>query len=539
MLKYPKEAITSKTINKFNFRLYLAASINQLKYNNDSSASLRLLSSIIDAGSDVIEDIPYKPSFNYNGLDFININKISGYPASMIYNFSIVESRGILSANQLYGYSRYTDKTYEMEIVQDPNDFIAHSLPCDAFLSGFVTSPVEYRLTLSPNIKEYLNITVDNTSCTIKQISGFNESVLNGASKISILIQGLDVINKSQEEIIEINNIVDIKTEKEYSFITSLMLLGSSSTAEIEFMPYICGDIEIWDNGIINKDTGEEYETVITVDTDNKLLQFNILNNNEVTYPSIYDLHKTVPLEIPTNENITNYFIDIPNKLLYITTDASNLYCFPLIIPKTDTSILDKMKTKYQSIRVEYEEDCQNEIYNLWIFPTSRYNDVEILNITINDEVFLTDIILDLYKENINTNRIAIPFSTLFNSAETALVKFYSSGTYQSEYAIFLDRTKLKPLYIKDISEIDTFSSTAPENFIKPALTNSLRQYKETKLKMHADRQALFKTSSTGNILVNGIRIHNVFKTFAYHAGSNIIVTSDTITALSGESNGN
>ncbi len=47
MDRYPHNAITLKTLDQFTYDLYSAISVNMLKYNHDTSATLRLLSCLI------------------------------------------------------------------------------------------------------------------------------------------------------------------------------------------------------------------------------------------------------------------------------------------------------------------------------------------------------------------------------------------------------------------------------------------------------------------------------------------------------------
>jgi hypothetical protein len=541
MLKYPLKATTAKNINKFTYSLYLAATVNKIKYNNDSSATIRLLSCLIDSNDEILEDIPYAPNFKLNNLEFITVNRVNGFSISAMPE--IIQSRvdDIIFATPVSGFSKYTNKQYLMKQVESADEFFRHSFPCDAFLTEFTSLPGSVLLEMHPRVKFNMSLAVPNTAVTIRLAGGFYASALSeGFNNITLVIEGLDVSNKKVEERIDILNVADVQTDTEFSYISSILSIGTDLNCSIILYPYINGEVGQWEYLVVDKVEGDFYRSFASIDTVYKQLQISISANNAVTYPPTLDLYKTVDLALQANETITNYFIDTANKLAYITTDTLKLYCFPLIIPKTYAAELDINKSSFQAIRVDYEEDCLNERFSIWVYPTSRHNDIDTMTIIVNEvgldghsAPYMTDILLNLYKENIETNRINIPFKDLFGDGrDTATVRFIVSGEKDSDYMIELDRTKLKPFYIKDISSLVGFAPNVPSGWTYPSDTNSFGQYTQCRLKLHGDRHYLFKLSSIGNVLFNGIKLHNIFDTFFYNDVYRMIVTSDTITAL-------
>jgi hypothetical protein len=252
---------------------------------------------------------------------------------------------------------------------------------------------------------------------------------------------------------------------------------------------------------------------------------------------------------------------------LYNTLDTveDNLYCYPLIVPTIHDNTLDARKTASQSIKIEYIEDSVNEQFIFYVFPTSKTLDVEFLNILINDTIYEQDIYLDLIRENIETNRFIIPFSELFIDSDKAIVEFKTFGKTQTVQPILVHRTKLSPLWKKDITTYDLMFKTAPditEEYVSPTINSSRIPYlpmgafgwgkegyggtinwnNETGIAEDGvfgyggfkkpNPSKLFKLSNVGNVMLDGSRIVNVFNSFFYDDTDDMIITSDTITHI-------
>lgn len=536
MLEYPIEAITVKTINKFTYNMYLDIYANMLKYQNDSSATLRMLSSFIDTSQDVLEDFLYKPRFNFTDLDFTTIDRFNGFVLDKIPLVNLNRNENTIYCNSIYGFSKYTGETYELEYVKNNADFVRHSYPCDCFFGEEISSNGLELISLPPNFETNIDIKVLNSVITITPYSGFSKTNLIDSS-ITIRLKGIDMTGREVEEDIEINILKDYKSNYEYAFITSCIAIGSTAAVQIVIYPYLKGEFERWDNEIIDRETFEQYDSMITIDRLNKNLLFHIIRDNKTNYPIPFEPFKVIEFNIPLEETIWQHYIDTSNKLVYLITSAKKLYCFPLIIPTKYNNTLDDIKTEYQSIRVEYYEDSVDKQFTFYIFPSHKTNDIETMSIFINNQEYESDMLLDLYRENIETNRIIIPYDTLFTSTDDALVEFRTYGVAECICPVYLSNPKIDSLYIKDLTNINLFTE-APSGgmFVNSNITNRNIDYKEY---ITGDfdinyQCSIFKVSSIGNILINGYKIINVFKTFYYDEQSNTILTADTITNLTG-----
>lgn len=545
MFTYNLNAITTKTLIKFSYLLYESIGINLLKYHNDSSAILRILGCAISTAEETIEDLPYRTDFRMNNLEFLSIDKINGYYIRQVIGINYLYD-SIMYGDHIYGYSKYTDKQYELKYISNMKDFARHVLPCDAFFSGKEVIQSSEEITIYPYIKSKINKTINNTLCTIRLIRGFHRSSLEDyESNIRLSIKGLDITGRSVEETIIIEENIDYITRYEYSYMESIELLGSEVSVRIEVFPYILGDMATWRYEIIDKEFSDiKNKTIITTDKDKKRLIFNTIINDPTLYPKELDPYKYVDFQIPTEETIINNYIDSANSLVYVVTDASKLYCFPLIIPTSYYDQLDTIKTEYQSIKVDYKEDSVDESYTFYIFPSTKVNDTEILNIYINGKAYEENILLDLLKTNIESNEIKIPFSILFESNTSAYIEFITYGDDVSITPIYIDRSVLQPLYTKDLLEIQDFQEEPSLldgeieiKFSLPTLKSSVFEYKQTYNYpvMYIDETTkIIKLSNSTNILINGNKIVNVYDAFYLDMGSENIITHDTITHIRG-----
>ena len=545
MFTYNLNAITTKTLIKFSYLLYEAAGVNLLKYQNDSSAILRVLGCAVSTAEETLEDLPYRTDFKMNNLEFLSIDKINAYYVRQVVGINYLYD-SIMYGNHIYGYSRYTNKEYELKYISNMKDFTRHVLPCDVFFSGNETVQASTEITLFPYTKNTISKTINNTLCTIRLLKGFHRSSLEDyESNIRLSIKGLDITGRYVEEIIIIEENIDYLTNNEYSYIESIELLGSEISAKIEIFPYIVGDIAIWRSEIVDKEFSDiKNKTIITIDRTKRRLIFNTIINDPIVYPKELDPYKNIELQIPIEETIVNHYIDSANSLVYIVTDANKLYCFPLIIPTSYYDQLDTIKTEYQSIKVDYKEDCVDESYTFYIFPSTKVNDTEVLNIFINGEVYEENILLDLLKTNIESNEIKIPFSTLFQSNTFAYIEFVTYGEETSVTPIYIDKSVLQPLYIKNLLNIQDFKEE-PEildgeievKFSLPTLKSSVYDYNQTYNYpvIYVDEETkIIKLSGSTNILINGNKIVNVYDAFYLDQGSENIVTHDTITHIRG-----
>ena len=193
MDRYPITATTLKTLDRFSYHTYSAISVNMLKYNHDTSATIRLLSTLVNTSIEIMEDLPYQISFCLKGLDFINIDRMNAFYWPKIIDFVVDEND---DTNTLCGYSRYTDSTYVMARVEKQSDFIRHSLPVDSFFSGAIFPGTKNNIVLTPYIKEVLNYEIKDSQVTIYPTSGFTNFALDSTSPAKITIYGIDIKGK-------------------------------------------------------------------------------------------------------------------------------------------------------------------------------------------------------------------------------------------------------------------------------------------------------------------------------------------------------
>lgn len=560
MLVYPLIAKTIKDIDQFRYHMYNDISINRLQYNHDSSAILRILSCAVDTSCEILEDLKYKARFDMSCLDFTTIDRFNGFLLNNIPELSLTIKDTMFSIGNLTGYSSYTDKSYTMEYIKNDKDFTRHSMPIDCFIGDLAFSDGYETMLLTPYTKLETDIQVLNSRITIRPFKGFRSGSMDDSKSATIRVYGLSLTGEAIEEDIVITSAIDYVSTNYFSLVTGVMGLGSSAVLTIVLSPYLNGEFEEWDDKIVDRETFESYATIITIDQDNKKLVFNILNEG-LTFPSQLEAYRLVDLDIPNpvwgtdvneapillepGELIWSSYVDKNNKLIYIVTDASKLYCFPLIIPTSYTNTLDDLKTDYQSIKVEYLNDTINREYTFFMFPSSRTNDIESLSIFIDREEYMgeegkySNMLLDLVRSNIETNRVVIPYDVLFATKNNTIVEFRTSGEQLSVTSLYLNNELLKPLYVKSLSDLKVFTTVPPLDTILPAITSNNIGYKQfiSGDMLINDQCQLIKLSGIGNILINGHRIENIFNTFTYSEQDGIIVTSDTITHMSGATN--
>lgn len=556
---YPITATTLKNISQMNYSLYSAIDVNQLKQNHDSSSAVRLLSCLTDVSKEVSLDREYQIRFDLKNIDFINIDRLNGFDIKSIPGFSVDNE----DERVITGYSNYTDTWYVLEQVSRRNEFIRQSFPADVFLSSEVDVGNSISQVLYPKKKIAIDMIVNDSAITIRPVSGFNLFNLESEYPIVIRVFGINVDGDEVVEDIPVYSSIDYFSDKEYMKINHMMVLNSQYSIEIEVMPYISGSIVTLDAKYFDREQRQEYECILSVNKEDNTLDYNILREHISEYPFQYERVKYVDIDIPDGETIIEEYIDVPSKLLYLLTDNTEnktLRCYPLIIPKTENPELDEIKTREQAIRVEYYEDCTTNNFVFYVFPVSKTGDISYMHILIDDEVYESDILLDLIRENIETNRFEIPFSDIFtDEKETATISFKTYGDKQTVQPVFVDRTKLKELWAKSLSEINYVFKEAPEEeAIEPSIFSTKAPYNTVKIYGYGeegysgdiqdsdtnygyggyvavDKSSLMKLSNHGSVLLGGIKIINIFNTFYYDEDDGTIITSDTITHLSSQ----
>lgn len=623
MLSYPFTAITAKSIERFTYDLYSCINVNKLKYNNDSSAVLRVISVFTDILSRSIEDLGYQITMTMSGMEFINIDRLAKYNLAITPGLQMITAGGIKTINKLVGFSKYTNKTYTLNQVYDQSEFVRHSFPCDMFLSGDKDiAAAGITSTLAPFVTIPLKMNVKNSVITFKLLSGADiESVLDMNIPMSIRINGLDTRGGEITEILDIVNDIDFQSAREYSFVNNLMLTNSSVSVMVTVFPYITGENVTWQEKYVDRETEEETNAIINIDYGKKAMNINMLVTRDDIYPNDFETIRQIPFKLELdNEQIHAYYADPDNRLIYIVTtrdiDQHNaekkLYCFPMIIPASTCTTIDRDKTLYQSIAIDYFEDSINEAYTFYIFPTSKTNDVELMNIRIkrisNKDTYMTwmpstpyalgdeavyagviyscmsahtssathdmskwtpniieyksDMLLDLISSDIETNRLVIPFSDLFATNFTeCIVEFSTYGEQESVLPIFLYKPELIPLYVKNLSTILLSWGDPATAYLKPIESSTDTEYPFYNIGglgfgeydgegfggtgslvvpssfggvvlENISDISIYKLSNSGNIMIDGAKVINVFDTFYFDDDTNTVITSDTITQM-------
>lgn len=557
MLNYPLKATSTKDFVRFNFSTYNSLSVNMLKYNHDSSATIRFLGAILDALESEMEDLYYLPNFTLTELEFINIDRMNAFVVEQIEEWT---AEGTGEKSYVFGYSRYTDSEYLMYIEEKQTDFVRHSLPVDAFFSDRVLVQAAVTLDLPSNIKTSIGLEVQNSSVSIELDYGFiNSNRRDLDEPISLIVTGRDIHNDEISERVEIETVIPHNTMSEFSYIDNILALNTNSNIGVTVHPYLTGEQVVYDKMIVERDSLDEWVTIVSVDTEAKQLVLSLLGTDATKYPLDYEKYKTVDINLPVSYEITSFYCDVANKLLYITaTDGAEprLYTFPLVIPTSYNNTLDDLKTKTQSIKLEYIEDSVNEKFTFWVHPCSKSNDIELMAIWVDGVLWQEDILLDLLSSNIETNKFDIPFSTLFATGQTSLVEFKAYGNAgETNCPVHLSRQKLNPFYFKDAVNIESFKTGPALNigYIEPIDIITIGDYKEHGAYAYGDEgyggildggvfaygggfnkslSSLFKLSSAGNVMFDGVKIINVFNSFYWDEANNFLVTSDTITHL-------
>jgi len=532
MKYYPLKAITFKDINQFDFNVYTAIGVNMIKYNNDSSAIFRLISSFIETSSVLLDGLNYGINFGMQKLSFISIDRISGFTAEL----NISDSKYI-------GFSKYSKKEYDLKQVDSYSDFTRSSIPCDGFLSKGIATEDSFSIRLSPNVLYKVKKKIKNTSISIKPVEGFNIDNKVSDIPIKIKIIGKDICGEKIEEIIFIDTYVNYISSRDFSYIESMLALDALQSVCIEVFPYITGDTALRLNPIIDRENFEPSICVVSINKNKKTLNYNALTERQTEYPSSWELIKSIPLELDNEDSIISNFCDVNNKLLYLSVDNNGnkfLHVFPLIIPKTDDATLDFRKTDNQSITIEYLEDCSSEVFNIWIHPTSKTNDIEILNVAINGIDFKSNIILDLISSNMETNKIQVPFSEFIIDGvyqDYIIVTFETVGLESnSSIAIQLDRTKLKKLFsLELIAENILAEEPISTDLIwnEPDLKSIQKEYQRYSSLNVSNADKIFKISNSPNTYIGNYKIVFIYDTFYYNIDTNKIITHDTITHVS------
>ena len=626
MLIYPKEAITAKTISRFNYRLYSNIGINMLKYNNDNSATFRLFQSLCEDASGIIEDLNYQPKFSLKNIEFTSIDRTRRYSISSApgINYAFYD-HSTANSNYIIGYSAYTRKQYTLEIVNNPSDFIRHSIPCDLFITGSIEHNLSNTYDLPPYFKATVDMDIANSQITLDVVSGVSTTSRDSDDSIRIGIYGKDFDNEDIYEEITINSLIEYVSIKEYSHVDYLLLIGNLETATVRLYPYINGEVILWSQSYIDREDFEEYPAILSIDRMKNSLVISKVTRIDTEYPANPEPVEYIPLNIETTgELITTYFIDNDNGLIYTSTDKQviptviekRFYCYPLIFPSKKNNQLDKLKTDYQSIKIEYYLDSINKECTFYVFPAERHNGIESLNITANkistkdnypswnpgmmyfkdDEVVYNgsiytclldhtsitifsdglwqpnsiiiseDIMLDSYRQNIESNRIIVPYETLFvGDSKECFVEFSTYGDEISSISIYIYEPRLDYLCVKNVKDMTISWGEAPvpvNNWLSDSEKSFSMDYKEiytigvgfgigtfggaaTNNNLIPIRFGgvaidpissvfLYKLTNIGNVCVNNTTITNVFKTFYYDDIGKSVITSDTITSIRG-----
>lgn len=542
IVNYTPTAITKLNINKFTYSTYESLNVNALKYANDSSVIFRLMQSACLKLDNQYENMPYHIRFDYNNIRNQCIDSVNLFNL----NLSSFKADDKIFMSSLYGFSKYTGCIYKLHGVYSDKEFTRFSYPCDmAFTnpaSGLYSLDVT-SVSLREGISNSINKPINNTKITLRPMFGFNQNSLTYIDDIIYInIEGFDISNNKVKETISITSMADFVTKNEYSFLSKMSSVGNKAAVTIDIYPYVLGEIEIWKDKIIDKEDADVYSAIAYINKEKKQLVFSRELNNPTGYPNIYDTETNIDLVLGENEIIYSYVID--NDLIYVTTSGNKIYCFPLIVPYIVDTSYDNLKTREQAIKVTYYNDEIHNSYKFTIIPSSKTNDIEILNIFINGETYQEGLLLDLYREQIEDNRIEIPHSKMFDSEGKSVILFETSGAKQCTLPVVLLKRKLDALFIKDLSQLTKYKENDIEEyssdtsvqtyFITNYTYSTFPKYKDPNVTGYSitPNSKFYKLSNSKYIILDNYIISNVYNTFYFEKDTAEIVTHDAITSL-------
>lgn len=535
MFYYDPKATTFKNINKFSYEFYSDISINMLKYHNDSAAALRVLDAITSASRELMDDLPYTSIFNLRMKNFRQIDRLHKFYLENVPNIDMEKNEeSLICYSTLLGYSKFTNDSYQLQHVEEKTEFLRHSYPCDVFFIKNVDVAPPRLVSLPPNVDTDIKLKINNSSITIRPVGPLSENTTLSPEEVVVIIKGINIQGDMVEENIYISMWMDYPTREEWVYIKSMSVINSSVTFDVMLFPYVNGQSVFWDQVYVDREEFDRWESIVTFNKVTRELEFRYINDLAITFPTPTQLFKKVSVfGIPDNDTIGDYFIDQDNGLFYIVTTNGRLYCYPFIIPKATSNILDSKKTLYQSCRIEYFEDSENNKFTFDIFPTAKTNDIDVLDIYVNGEILHEGLVIDLIREKLIDNRVDLMFEDLFADGDECLVEFKTSGVEDSVYPVFLKKPQLLPIFSKNINVPLVYADT-PEEYSTPVDSSTSIEYPASVAGsgINTDSVILCKLSRYGGIIVNGKLAQEVFDTFFYNEEDGSIITHDSITGV-------
>lgn len=536
MFFYYPTAITYKNINKFSYETYTNIGINLLKYNNDSSAVVRVLDALNSATRETLDDLPYSMMLNVADKSYKQIDRLNKFFIDYIQGINIERTEeSVFCDTPIIGYSKYTDTEYTLEYVADKNDFVRHSYPCDCFLAHSVPHVDPIIITLTPNLWKDINQVVNSSSITIKPIGPMDSTTKNLSNYITIRIEGINTRNEFVTEDINIDTWTEYMSDREFIFIKRMKVLNSYISYDIIFYPFLNGKETIWNQIVTDREEFDRHNAIVKFNYLTKSIDFEIVHDESVSFPVPTELTKSIMLSgMDDHETVYDYFIDQSNGLFYTITSLNRLFCYPFIIPKAVNNTIDDQKTLYQSCKIDYFEDAINQKFVFDIFPTSKANNIDTLDIYINNRLWADGLILDLFREKLIDNRMDIPFFELFKDSDSCMIEFRSYGFEDSSFFVYVIKPQITPLYIKDLTSIASYNNAYDPSYSLPDDTSTMNGYPASVSSGLAlsSNSHIYKLSKYGNIIIDGKLITDVFKTFYYASDDSSIITQDTITAI-------
>ena len=392
---YPQNALTLKNMSKSNQWLYRSIAINMLKYNHDSSNTLRLLDGLGSWLYDDFLDVNYQFNLGLNNVDFTTIDRINKFTVASLPNSSYnVNSDTLTFSDILYGYSKYTNNTYPLYNSNILSDMVRYSFPCDAFLEK---TPLQYsnpqKIELLPNVRNNINMYVCDSQITVSletpsfQLAyGVDPVELEFGTATMFEIRGYNRYNEQVSEYIVLEDIWSLVSENVYSKIESVMCIGFKNNVTVTVSPYIKHNAILWDDLYIEREEFDEYLTWCWINTDSNRLSFStVINDN--TYLPKYDLLDQYRFNIGNTEMISDYLLDQANQIITlitqdIRTHENFLYEFPLVIPLNRDLYGTLNNTQEQYVKVSYLRDALNQQFKLYIYPSEKQNNIDSLTIT-------------------------------------------------------------------------------------------------------------------------------------------------------------
>ena len=395
MINYPSTAITFKTQDRLLYTTYDAIGINMLKYNNDSSNVFNIIDIACMEIGNAGYDINYQMNLTLNNVDFISIDRINRFLVKDIKVINYNQESGIYESDKITGYSRYTNREYDLRCCDKFLDFARHTLPFDAFLENTGNPTLqEIVMIISPNLESDIDLRFTQSRITVNILTvelfpiGLISDGYDPEKTDNILpyikITGLDKDYKESSEKIFITRHEDLQSTKEFIRLSKIILFGFNHSVTVKIEPYAKNRVCNFNQSFVDREEQYTFDTICTVDQYNKSLVL-LSRDNSISFLSQYTAIEKADFNLLPRDNILDYHIDYSNNIIYMIVEelgiTKSLYAFPLLLPYSRRNLHKLQRTQNQAVKVEYTRDTLQSQYNISVFPSHKAHGVDSVRI--------------------------------------------------------------------------------------------------------------------------------------------------------------